>query len=78
MPDEVVKEASDEEIISYCFRVYKFETEAEALMTYANTMCTWSTLLDNSMSDEDIQNWITDAYKHWKNHDFNWLEQNFV
>lgn len=76
---EITSETTDEEIIRSCFRAAKYKTETEALMVYAETPGTvWSTLLDDSMSFMDIQNWIKEAYNHIKNHDIDWLEEHFV
>lgn len=77
-PDEVIPELSDEQIIKDCFRACKCSDETHALMVYANTMCTWSTLLDSSMKEKDVDNWIHTAYEHIKNHDLDWLEANFT
>ena len=45
-------------------------------MAYAETPGTqWSTILDD---DTDIEKWIDDTYEHIKNHDTDWLEENFV
>ena len=74
-PDEIIPELTDKQIIDACFRVYKYKDEASALMAYANTMCTWSTLLKDSV---DINKWIREAYDHIKNCDYNWLEEHFV
>lgn len=75
---EITPETTEAEIINTCFRAYKFTNEAVALDVYANSHCTWSTLLDDSMSFMDVQEWIKEAYNHIKNDDFDWLEQNFV
>lgn len=77
-PDEIIPELTDKEIISECFKSFKCQDETHALMTYANTMCTWSTLLDDSMTEENVKEWIDDAYDHIKNHDYDWLEENFT
>ena len=77
-PDEMLDSLSNAEIIEECFRAFKCTDETSALMAYANTPCTWSTLLDDSMSQEDVQNWIKEAYNHIKNHDYEWLEEHFT
>ena len=77
-PDEIIPELTDKEIISECFKSFKCQDETHALMTYANTMCTWSTLLDDSMTEDGVKEWIDDAYDHIKNHDYDWLEENFT
>lgn len=63
------------EVMDYCFRVAKYPNEGAALMAYANTMCTWSTLLDE---DADVEQFIECAYTALKNHDIDWLEQHFT
>lgn len=69
-------ETTDEEIKEYCFKVNKYASEQLALMAYAETPGTqWSTILDD---DTDIEKWIDDTYEHIKNHDTDWLEENFV
>ena len=77
--DNIIPELTDEQIISNCFKAFKFQDETHALMTYANTGgTTWSTLLDNSMTEKEVKEWIEDAYQHIKDDDYNWLETNFV
>lgn len=65
----------DEEIKKECFRINRYATEKEALDTYSNTRCDWSTLLDDSC---DIEEFIDEVYSHIKNHDEKWLEENFT
>ena len=73
---DVTPDVTDEEIKEYCFKVNKYASEQGALMAYAETPSTqWSTILDD---DTDIEKWIDDAYEHIKNHDTDWLEENFV
>lgn len=71
-------EVSPKEIKKYCFRVVKYPTEAQALFAYADTVCTWSTLLEDSMSADDIERWIDEAYSRIVRGDLDWLEANFV
>lgn len=66
---------TEKEIKETCFRVFKCANEAHALDVYANTMCTWSTLLED---DTDVNKWVDDAYEHIKSNDYGWLEQNFT
>ena len=51
-------------------------------MAYAETPCTWSTLLDDVAEPQElaelVQEFINEAYQHIKANDYNWLEQNFV
>ena len=72
IPSEEVDIAS---IKKYCIRVYKFPNELQALEAYANTRCTYSTLLDEGI---DIDAFIDNAINHILNNDYNWLEENFV
>lgn len=73
---DVTPATTDEEIKEYCFKANKYESELGALMVYAETPGTqWSTILDD---DTDLDKWIDDAYEHIKNHDTDWLEENFV
>jgi hypothetical protein len=74
-PDEIISQLTDEQIIDECFIAFKCSDEGHALMVYANTMCTWSTLLDDSV---DVQAFIKEAYEHIKAYDLDWLEQNFT
>ena len=72
---DVTPETTDEEIMEYCFRVNEYVSESDALMAYANTPATWSTLLDK---DTDWKQFIKEAYSHIKNNDIDWLERYFV
>lgn len=63
------------EVIVYCFRVVKYDSVEKALNAYANTACTWSTLLDENA---DVEDFIDNAYDALKNHDYDWLEANFT
>lgn len=75
-PQEVVdSEATVDEIKQYCFRVNAYNTEEEALMAYANTPVTWSTLLEDNIN---VEQWINEAYKHIETNDIDWLEENFT
>ena len=78
-PDDIIPELTDEQIISDCFKAFKCQDETHALMTYANTGgTTWSTLLDDSMTEEDVKEGIEDAYQHIKDNNYDWLESNFT
>lgn len=78
-PSEVMEGSIDtlpkSEVVKYCFRVAKYATEAAALDAYANTMCTWSTLLDE---DANIEEFIDCAYDALKSHNYDWLELHFT
>lgn len=73
--DEPFEALTKKDVMKYCFRVAKYSNESYALETYANTMCTWSTLLDE---DADVEQFIERAYTALKNHDLDWLEQHFT
>lgn len=73
--DEPFEALSKKDVIKYCFVVAKYSNELYALETYANTMCTWSTLLDE---DANVELFIECAYTALKNHDLDWLEANFT
>ena len=66
---------TEQEIKEYCFRVRHYDSYATALESYANTRCTWSRLLED---DKDEQKFIDEAWGHILDHDYDWLEQNFV
>lgn len=66
---------SKEDEIAWCFHAFEFTSEAPALDLYANTSCTWSTLLDD---DADVSAFINEAYEHIKANDLDWLEANFT
>ena len=68
-------DASEEDIKKYCFRAVKYPNEGLALIAYANTMCTYSTLLEENA---DVDKLIDEAYKHYIKHDDDWLEANFT
>lgn len=58
-----------------CFKIYKYETEAQALWDYAETPATWSTLLPDTV---DTEAFIDEAFQHILAKDNDWLEENFV
>ena len=66
---------SEEEIKKYCFRAAKYSSYAEALDAYANTMATWSTILDE---DCDVNAFFEEAYRHIMDNDYQWLKENFT
>lgn len=68
-------DASEADIKEYCFRAVKYPNEGLALMAYANTMCTYSTLLEE---DADVDKFINEAYEHYVKDDVDWLEANFT
>lgn len=73
---------TEEEIKKTCFRANKYDNETNALIAYAETHCTWSTLLDDVADSKElveiVQEFIDEAYEHIKAHDLDWLEQNFT
>ena len=58
-----------------CFRANQYSSEFAALDAYANTRCTWSTLLDDT---SDVQAFINEAWERIKDNDYEWLERHFV
>lgn len=68
-------EATAKSIKEFCIRAFRCKDETHALMAYAECMADWSTLLDE---DDDIEQFMQDAVNHILNHDYNWLEENFV
>lgn len=77
-PNEVMDytpETSDEEVKEWCFRVRKYDNMTVALMSYADTPCMWSRLLEEN---DDVQAFIDEAWEHIKAMDEEWLERNFT
>ena len=68
-------EVNEKVVKEYCVRAAKYRTETDALMSYAECMTDWSTLLDE---DADIEQFCNDAVSHIISHDYDWLEQHFV
>lgn len=74
-PEEVIEGGiSDKQIIDTCFLIGKFKSEESALDAYAETPCTWSTLLN----EDKVEAFIKEAFQHIKDNDIDWLEQNFT
>lgn len=67
--------ATEKEQRESCFKVAYYASEASALWAYANTPCTWSTLVDDS---SDVHAFISEAWERIKDDDYEWLEQNFT
>lgn len=65
----------DDSLKRLCFTAFKYRTPFEALEAYANTRCTWSTLLEDSTN---VAEFIDEAWEHIKAHDEDWLEANFT
>lgn len=59
----------------YCIRVLQYKTETEALMSYAECIADWSTLLD---TEDDVEQFVETATEHMLSRDYNWLEEHFV
>ena len=57
-------------------------TTEEEIKKYAETPCTWSTLLDDVVDLKELveltNDFINEAYQHIKAHDYDWLEQHFT
>lgn len=62
------------EMLDHCFIIRKYDKK-HALDIYANTMCTWSTLLKE---DADVEAFCNEALDHILEHDIDWLEKNFT
>ena len=79
---DITSDITEEEIKKACFRADKFKTEAGALFFYAETRCTWSTLLDDVADPKElveiVQEFINTAYEHIVANDIEWLEEHFV
>lgn len=72
---ETIDNLSKSDVLKYCFRVVVYPNAKDALEAYANTQCTWSTLLDESANFVEF----TDkAYNALINRDYDWLENNFT
>lgn len=63
------------ETLRECFTVHEYSNASFAFDAYANTICTWSTLLDDSV---DVEDFIDEAVEAIERNDIIWLEQNFV
>ena len=77
-PQDVGMEESEvtpKTLKEWCIRAYKYQTAGEALLAYANTVCEWSTLLDE---DADVEAFINEAIEHYMSYDWDWLEENFT
>lgn len=73
--DESIDSLSKQEVLENCFRVVVYPNAREALEAYANTHCTWSTLLEESANFVEF----TDkAYNAIINRDYDWLKNNFT
>lgn len=73
--EQFLGEFSEEEFKRTCFRVLKYLNEGAALWAYAESPCTWSKLLDDSV---DVEEFIEEVTAHLKGVDLDWLEKNFV
>lgn len=75
------KQFTKEELIENCFRVNEYTDETSALMAYAETPATWSTLLDDSVllfDAKELHDFLDKAVKAIEENNYDWLEQNFV
>lgn len=79
-PEEVsdlsLKDLSDEELKELYFKVFKCTNEAAALDVYANTIATWSTILDDV--NDDVDDFIERATYAIRDNDYEWLEKFFT
>ena len=71
----ITQYTTDDEIKEKCFRVLKYNTPREALIAYEQTQVNWSTILDD---EKDYNEFIDEAYKHFKNKDYDWLDKYFI
>ena len=71
----ITPSTTDDEIKEKCFRVLKYNTPRETLTAYEQTQVNWSTILDD---EEDVYKFIDEAYDHFKNKDYDWLEKYFI
>lgn len=65
---------NDPEVMDYCFRIRRYGTAGQALEAYANTMCTYSHLVDE---ETDIEDFLDEVIRHMQANDYDWLEENF-
>lgn len=71
------EDATEKNVREFCLRVNRYSNELSCLMSYAECMADWSTILDDS--DIDAVNAFCDvAVNHIIHHDFDWLEEHFV
>ena len=74
MPSE---EATEESVRLFCIRIIRYPNETACLMSYAECMADWSTILDDSDINA-VHEFVNTAVSHIINHDYDWLEQHFV
>ena len=66
---------TDDEVKKACFGVSKFDTEEEAVDAYRQSKAVWSVIIDN---DQDVHEFVDEAYEALKNNDYHWLYKHFV
>ena len=72
---DILSCTDDNKIKEQCFEVSKFDTPEQALDSYEHTQAPWSIILDD---DEDVNEFVDEAYNHLKNNDYRWLYKHFV
>lgn len=72
IPEE---EVSIDVVKEHCIRAGKYDSEAHAMWAYAECMADWSKLLDEN---DDVSQFCETAALHILNHDWDWLEENFI
>ena len=66
---------TDDKIKKACFVVTKYATPEEALYAYEHTQAVWSVIIDD---DQDVHEFINNAYEALKNNDYHWLHKHFI
>ena len=72
---DVLSCTDDDKIKEQCFEVSYFDTEEQALDAYENSQAVWSVIIDD---DQDVHEFINNAYEALKNNDYHWLYKHFV
>ena len=73
--NDILSLTTDDELKKACFVVTKYATPEEALYAYEHTQAPWSIILDD---DQDVHEFIDEAYEALKNNDWRWLYKHFV
>ena len=66
---------SDDNVKKACFVVSKYDTEEEATNAYEQSKAVWSVIIDD---DQDVHEFVDEAYEALKNNDYRWLYKHFV
>ena len=73
--NDILSLTTDDELKKACFVVTKYATPEDALDAYEHTQAPWSIILDD---DQDVHEFIDEAYEALKNNDWRWLYKHFV